>query len=71
MDRNRYKGLAADVAAALGVRTARFPIREAGIAMAASTVLTTNHVVDILGRVSANGGDWRAALLAVIPQRKC
>ena len=70
VDRNRHKGLTARLAAALGIRTARLPIRESGIAMSASHVLTTNHVVDILCRVSANGGNWYAALAAVIPQRK-
>ena len=70
VDRNRHKGLTAKLAAAVGIRTARFPIAECGIAMSASQVLTTNHVVDILCRVSGNGGDWRAALAAVIPQRK-
>jgi tRNA (Guanine-1)-methyltransferase len=71
VDKNRHKGLTMDLAKnRYKIETARFPISECGVKMTSSTVLTTNHVVEILSRVEASAGDWKGALEAVIPQRK-
>jgi hypothetical protein len=33
-------------------------------------ILTVNQTVEILSRVARNGGDWRAALIETLPERK-
>jgi tRNA (guanine9-N1)-methyltransferase len=56
IDRNRHKGLTAGVAAQHGLRTARLPIAESGIRMAASQVLTTSHGACARWREDRGGG---------------
>ena len=36
----------------------------------ATKVLTVNHVFGIILRLLENGGDWAAALVSVLPERK-
>jgi tRNA (guanine9-N1)-methyltransferase len=50
VDHNRHKLLTLNKATAQGIRHARLPIRECGVKLSTSCVLTVNHVVDIIGR---------------------
>lgn len=69
VDRNRHKGASHRAALDLGIPTARLPIRESGIQLAASHVLTVINVVEIL-LAFRRSSEWRSALEACIPQRK-
>ena len=68
VDRNRLKGITYKKALAQGLRTAKLPIKE-NYAIAATHILTVNHVFEILLNYEASGG-WRKAMEAVLPQRK-
>ena len=68
VDRNRHKGLTQDGAAAAGVRSARLPLA-AHCALAGSSVLTVNQVLELL-LAMLELGDWRAACDRVVPKRK-
>ena len=68
VDRNRHKGLTQDGAAAAGVRTARLPLA-AHCALAGSSVLTVNQVLELL-LAMLELRDWRAACDRVVPKRK-
>lgn len=68
VDRNRHKGLCFNKAEAQGVATARLPLGEY-IKLASSTVMCTNHVVEIMLRW-LELRDWEAAFKAAIPTRK-
>ena len=58
-------------AAATGdVVAKRLPIEDALGTNASVNILTVNQTVEILSRVARNGGDWRAALLETLPERK-
>jgi hypothetical protein len=46
------------------------PIEDAFGTNASVNILTVNQTVEILSRVNRNGGDWRAALLETLPERK-
>ena len=64
VDRNRHKGLCAEVAAAAGLATARLPLQEvvaAGLLPGGlkRLVLTTNKVVGVLAAVAAGAGTSR------------
>ena len=48
----------------------RLPIEDAFGTTASVNILTVNQTVEILSRVNRNGGDWRAALLETLPERK-
>jgi len=48
----------------------RLPIEDAFGTNASVNILTVNQTVEILSRVARNGGDWRAALLETLPERK-
>lgn len=48
----------------------RLPIEDAFGTNASVNILTVNQTVEILSRVNRNGGDWRAALLETLPERK-
>ena len=50
VDHNRHKLLTLNKANAQGIRHARLPIRECGVKLSTSCVLTVNHVVDIIGK---------------------
>lgn len=68
VDRNRLKGITHKKAVAQGLRTAKLPIKE-NYALAATHILTVNHVFEILLNFGPSGG-WRKAMEAVLPQRK-
>ena len=81
VDRNRYPGITQRKAAEQGIRSARLPLAEHVKLLHGTSVLTVNHMVDILlhatkgyerGQGEGWGGpvDWRAALLAALPPRK-
>jgi tRNA (guanine9-N1)-methyltransferase len=70
VDRNRLKRATYNRAVALGVATARLPIDEHLHAMAATKVLTVNHVFELLLQYRQHKGDWKAALQEVLPSRK-
>ncbi|CAG8954339.1 hypothetical protein HYFRA_00005963 [Hymenoscyphus fraxineus] len=68
VDKNRHKGLCYKRATERGIPTARLPIGEF-MTMQSRTVLTVNHVVEIMLKWMETG-DWGQAFLAVIPKRK-
>lgn len=68
VDRNRLKGITHRKAVAQGLRTAKLPIKE-NYALAATHILTVNHVFEILLNYGSKGG-WLSAMEAVLPQRK-
>lgn len=70
VDRNRYQRLTLDRATKLGIATARLPIQEHLTAMAATRVLTTNHVFALLLKYREHQGCWKKALADVLPHRK-
>ncbi|KFY77993.1 hypothetical protein V499_02763 [Pseudogymnoascus sp. VKM F-103] len=68
VDKNRHKGLCHKRANELGIPTAKLPIGEY-MQMQSRTVLTTNHVVEIMANWLETG-DWGEAFLKAIPKRK-
>ncbi|CAD6455134.1 bd7fb887-7f67-4566-91a5-c0775e48c785-CDS [Sclerotinia trifoliorum] len=68
VDKNRHKGLCYKRACDAGVATAKLPIGEY-MTMQSRTVLTVNHVMEIMIRWLETG-DWGEAFLKVIPKRK-
>lgn len=68
VDKNRHKGICHKRAVERGIPTARLPIGEY-MEMQSRTVLTTNHVVEIMLKWMEEG-DWGKAFLRVIPKRK-
>lgn len=68
VDRNRYKRLCYDKAVALGIETARLPIGDY-VQLAASPVMCTNHVVDLLLSY-LDTKDWKKAFETAVPTRK-
>lgn len=68
VDKNRHKGICYKHAVEAGVKTAKLPIGDY-IQMASRSVLTTNHVVDIMLQW-LELKDWGEAFLKVLPQRK-
>jgi tRNA (guanine9-N1)-methyltransferase len=70
VDRNRLRGAALGRATQLNITTRRLPIMEHLKSMASTKVLTCKHVFDLLLGVRDNDGDWRKALVDVLPSRK-
>ncbi|PBP20830.1 tRNA m(1)G methyltransferase domain-containing protein [Diplocarpon rosae] len=68
VDKNRHKGLCYKRACERGIPTARLPIGEF-MTMQSRTVLTVNHVVEIMLKWLETA-DWGEAFLKVIPKRK-
>lgn len=68
VDKNRHKGLCYKRACERGIPTAKLPIGEF-MTMQSRTVLTVNHVVEIMLKWLETG-DWGEAFLKVIPKRK-
>ncbi|KAA8566499.1 hypothetical protein EYC84_009058 [Monilinia fructicola] len=68
VDKNRHKGLCYKRARDAGIPTAKLPIGEY-MTMQSRTVLTVNHVMEIMIRWLETG-DWGEAFLKVIPKRK-
>ncbi|RGP78549.1 tRNA guanine-N 1--methyltransferase [Fusarium longipes] len=68
VDKNREKGLCYKRARARGIRTARLPIGQYMV-MQSRTVLTTNHVVEIMLKW-LEYENWGEAFMSVIPKRK-
>jgi tRNA (guanine9-N1)-methyltransferase len=69
VDRNRLKRVAIDRAETFGIQTAKLPITDY-LNMVSTKVLTCNHVFDILLKWRENNGDWKKALLDVLPKKK-
>lgn len=69
VDRNRLKRVAIDRAESFGIQTAKLPINDY-LNMVSTKVLTCNHVFDILLKWRENDGDWKKALLDVLPKKK-
>lgn len=68
VDRNKSKGVTYAKASQQGIRTAKLPIRE-NLQMAATHVLTVNHVFEIMQRFKEYNC-WKEAIAKVLPQRK-
>jgi tRNA (guanine9-N1)-methyltransferase len=68
VDKNRYKAVCYKNAVEKGIKTAKLPISEY-IKMTDRSVLTTNHVVDIMLKW-LELGDWGEAFMKVLPPRK-
>ncbi|KAI0594209.1 tRNA-methyltransferase-domain-containing protein [Biscogniauxia sp. FL1348] len=68
IDKNREKGLCYHIARERNVRTAKLPIGEF-MEMQSRHILATNHVMEIMLKW-LELGDWGAAFMKVIPQRK-
>jgi tRNA (guanine9-N1)-methyltransferase len=68
VDKNRHKGLCYKRACERGIPTAKLPIGKF-MTMQSRTVLTVNHVVEIMLKWLETG-DWGEAFLKVIPKRK-
>lgn len=68
VDKNRHKAVCYKQATERGVRTAKLPIGDY-IQMSSRSVLTTNHVMEIMLRWLETG-DWGEAFMQVLPQRK-
>lgn len=68
VDRNRHKFATFNKAKAQGVRVAKLPIKE-NFALAATHILTVNHVYEILLNY-AKYKDWVRAIKEVMPNRK-
>lgn len=75
VDKNRYKRLCANKAAALGIVTAKLPINDDTLGLAEGEqvsgrkVLTVNQVVEIMLRWCETR-DWNQALAKTFPSRK-
>jgi len=69
VDRNRLKRVAVNKADTLGIQTAKLPISDY-LNMLSTNVLTVNCVYDILLKWRENNGDWKKALLDVLPKKK-
>ena len=70
VDHNRLKGITHERATAQGVATRRLPLSRYCDMGETTKVLTVNHVFEIILRLLENGGDWAAALVGVLPERK-
>lgn len=68
VDRNSHKGITYEKAMTQGIRCAKLPIKE-HVRMAATHVLTINHVFEILLTYSATQS-WSESLKSVLPERK-
>ena len=69
VDHGRLKNLTYEDAIANKIRTARFPLTKY-VKLEASSVLTVNHVVDIILALQRFNGDWLKALNTCLPNRK-
>jgi len=68
-DYKRVVNATLDRAEAAGVEARRLPIEEV-LGPVSVNILTVNQTVEALCRASISGGDWAAALAAVLPARK-
>ncbi|KAJ5161119.1 hypothetical protein N7492_006511 [Penicillium capsulatum] len=68
VDKNRHKGVCYKKAVEKGIKTAKLPIGDF-IQMESRSVLTTNHVVEIMLQW-LELGDWGEAFMKVLPSRK-
>ncbi|MCJ1441189.1 MAG: hypothetical protein MMC23_001675 [Stictis urceolatum] len=68
VDRNRHKGICFKRAVERGIKTAKLPISDY-LQLTSHTVLTTNHVNEIMVRW-LELGDWAEAFTSVMPKRK-
>ena len=76
VDHNRHKLLTFNKANNESLETGRLPIKESGVQLTTSAVLTVNHVFDIIARYHSIGpldtsnARWKQALEEAIPGRK-
>ncbi|GAB0093466.1 tRNA methyltransferase 10 homolog A [Sergentomyia squamirostris] len=68
VDHNSQKNLCYKIATDRGVRHARLPLNE-NVVIKTRTVLTINHVFEILLRVTEKK-TWKEAIMSVLPMRK-
>lgn len=69
VDRGRLKHATLDRAEKFGIETAKLPIGKY-LSLVSTNILTCNHVFDILLKCEENNGDWKKALLDVLPKKK-
>ena len=69
-DYRRVRGATLRRAGDAEVVARRLPIEDVLGTNASVNILTVNQTVEILSRVARNEGDWRAALLETLPERK-
>ena len=69
VDRSRLKRVTIDRAEKCGITTAKLPIDDY-LHLSSGKALTSNHVFEILLKYQENGGDWKKALLDVLPKKK-
>lgn len=69
VDRNRLSRAAINRAGKIGVATGKLPLED-HLKIAATKVLTCNHVFQILLKYRQYGKNWEKALLEVLPARK-
>ena len=68
VDRNKFKGITHEKALKMNIPTAKLPIKEHA-ELTSSTVLTVNHVVEILLKF-AETKSWQEAIDCILPTRK-
>lgn len=69
VDRNRFKNLCFERALTDGISHGKFPIKESINLGDYSTVLTVNHVVDLILTMQETN-NWKESLEKVLPKRK-
>lgn len=69
VDRGKLKDVSLRRAEKNGIQTAKLPINEY-LSLVSTKVLTCNHVFDILLKLKEKEGNWKDAILAVLPKKK-
>jgi len=69
VDRGKLKDVSLRRAEKNGIQTAKLPINEY-LNLVSTKVLTCNHVFDILLKLKEKEGNWKDAILAVLPKKK-
>ena len=74
MDHNRHKLLTFGKAKRQGIQHGKLPIKESGMELTTSAVLTVNHVFDIIAhyleKPAGSEERWKKALEEAVPERK-
>ncbi|KAH7649112.1 hypothetical protein FG379_003677 [Cryptosporidium bovis] len=69
IDRNKHKNISIMRANELNLETARLPIKESGIILNYSEVLTVNHVVECIVKYNETA-NWHDTFNSILPKRK-